>query len=294
MKHYIFFPTLFLLLFFSSLVVIADEKSLFWQAEDQQGKKHYIFGTIHSDDNRVSNFDPSVNHALKEVDIFLSEIDEVTDPSVLQLDQNIYPDYLTDTELDEIKLLADFHTIPESLAFKMKPWLLAVILNSSRPITPFNQDNLLKTQARDFSKPTKGIESIKQHFDTLDSFTIQQQMSILKNVLALSEDDKIKNYESLISAYLSFDSEKILEEDLRITKLIVPRELWNEFKDKFLISRNIFFVKKIIELAKDNKLFIAVGASHLAGESGLLNQLSKSGFNLIPMDSLIIGNQVNQ
>ncbi len=294
MKHYIFFPTLFLLLFLTSLVVIADEKSLFWQAEDQQGKKHYIFGTIHSDDNRVSSFDSSVTDAMKEVDIFLSEIDEVTDQSVLQLDQNLYPDYLTDTELDEIKLLADFHTIPESLTFMMKPWLLAVILNSSRPITPFNQDNLLKTQARDFSKPTKGIESVKQHFNTLDSFTIQQQMSILKNVLALSENDKIKNYESLISAYLSLDPEKILEEDLRITKLIVPRELWNEFKDKFLISRNIFFVKKIIQLAKDNKLFIAVGASHLGGESGLLNQLSKSGFNLLPMDALVIDKQVSQ
>lgn len=288
MRYYIFFPTVFLVFFFTSIVLAAEGNSLFWQLEDQQGKKHYIFGTIHTDDNRVSNFDPSVMNAIKEVDIFLSEVDEVTNPSVLQLEQEVYPDYLTEIELDKIKLLAEYHTIPEYLAFKMKPWLLAVILNSPRPITPFNQDNLLKTQARDFLKQTKGIESIKQHFNTLDSFTIKQQMSILKNVLALSEKNRINNYELLISAYLSSSPKKILEADLKVTKLIVPNELWGKFKTKFLINRNNFFVTKIIEYTKDNKLFIAVGASHLGGKSGLLNQLKKNGFKVSPMNALIV------
>ena len=29
--------------------------SIFWQITDLEGKKHYLFGTIHTDDNRVSN-----------------------------------------------------------------------------------------------------------------------------------------------------------------------------------------------------------------------------------------------
>ena len=105
MKYYIYFPTVFLVFFFTSLVLAAEGNSLFWQLEDQQGKKHYIFGTIHTDDNRVSNFDSSVMSAMKEVDIFLSEVDEVTDSKVLQLDQEVYPDYLTQIELDKIRLL---------------------------------------------------------------------------------------------------------------------------------------------------------------------------------------------
>jgi uncharacterized protein YbaP (TraB family) len=41
--------------------------------------------------------------------------------------------------------------------------------------------------------------------------------------------------------------------------------------------------KLIISISKDKQLFIAVGASHLAGQDGLLNQLRQSGFKISPI-----------
>ena len=38
------------------LLVPKQKKSIFWQVIDLEGKKHYLFGTIHTDDNRVLNF----------------------------------------------------------------------------------------------------------------------------------------------------------------------------------------------------------------------------------------------
>ena len=54
----------------------------------------------------------------------------------------------------------------------------------------------------------------------------------------------------------------------------------------FLTRRNKFFGERIKELIKGNRVFIAVGASHLGGETGLLKQFKDAGFELEPMKAL--------
>jgi len=277
--------------FFSITNVFALEKneqkkSIFWQVIDLEGKKHYLFGTIHTDDNRVSNFNSIVLDKLKEVDIFVMETDEILDRSILHIDSKIYDGYLTKQELEKIYLLADFHTMSRDNVLSMKPWLLAVIFDSPRPITPFNQDNLLKSKAEDFLKITQGLESPKEHFKVLDSFTIDEQMTLLKAVLKKDLKQKEKNYELLIKAYLSFDAEKILDVDSRVTKSFISQSIWEKIELNLLVKRNKIFGQRIMELIDGNRLFIAIGASHLGGKTGLLKQFQDAGFLLNPMEAL--------
>ena len=261
-------------------------KSVFWQITDKQEKKHYLFGTIHTDDNRVSNFNPIVLDKLKEIDIFVMETDEILDRSILQVDSKIYEGRLTEKELEKIYALADFHTMSRESILSMKPWLLAVIFDSPRPITPFNQDNLLKSKAEDFLKITQGLESPSEHFKVLDLFTIEEQMSLLKAVLKKDLKQKEDNYESLISAYLSSDVERILEVDSKITKSFISEDIWKKMELYLLTKRNKVFVDRIMELMEGNQIFIAVGASHLGGKTGLLNQFEDFGFKLKPIQAL--------
>ena len=104
------------------------------------------------------------------------EADEVIDRSILRVDPKVYNGYLSEEELEKINLLADFHTMPREHILSMKPWILAVIFDSPRPITPFNQDNLLKSKAEDFMKITQGLETPREHFKALDKFTIDDQI----------------------------------------------------------------------------------------------------------------------
>ena len=260
--------------------------SIFWQVTDLEGKEHYLFGTIHTDDNRVSNFNPIVEEKLKEIDIFVMEADEVIDRSILHVNPKIYNGHLSAEELEKINLLADFHTMPREHILSMKPWILAVIFDSPRPITPFNQDNLLKSKAEDFLKITQGLETPREHFKALDMFTIDEQMSLLKAVLKKDLEQKEVNYELLVSAYLTFNTEKILNTDILITKSFVSKAIWEKMEYYFLTRRNKFFGERIKELIKGNRVFIAVGASHLGGETGLLNQLKDAGFKLKPLQAL--------
>ena len=260
--------------------------SIFWQVTDLEGKEHYLFGTIHTDDNRVSNFNPIVEEKLKEIDIFVMEADEVIDRSILHVNPKIYNGHLSAEELEKINLLADFHTMPREHILSMKPWILAVIFDSPRPITPFNQDNLLKSKAEDFLKITQGLETPREHFKALDMFTIDEQMSLLKAVLKKDLEQKEVNYELLVSAYLTFNTEKILNTDILITKSFVSKTIWEKMEYYFLTRRNKFFGERIKELIKGNRVFIAVGASHLGGEAGLLNQFKDAGFKLKPLQAL--------
>ena len=260
--------------------------SIFWQVTDLEGKEHYLFGTIHSDDNRISNFNPIVLDKLKEIDVFVMETDEIIDRSILRVDPKVYKSFLSKEELEKVNLLADFHTMPREHILSMKPWILAVIFDSPRPITPFNQDNLLKSKAEDFMKITQGLETPREHFEALDRFTIDEQMSLLKAVLKKDFAQKEANYELLVSAYLTFNTEKILNTDILITKSLVSNAIWEKMEYYFLTKRNKFFGERVKELIKGNRIFIAVGASHLGGVTGLLNQFKDAGFKLKPIQAL--------
>ena len=47
----------------------ATEKGLFWKMESPKGIVSYLFGTIHTDDNRVADISPNVLAAINSVDL---------------------------------------------------------------------------------------------------------------------------------------------------------------------------------------------------------------------------------
>ncbi|MFM9835516.1 MAG: TraB/GumN family protein, partial [Methylophilaceae bacterium] len=53
-KFNAFLVTLFL--FGISIFAQAAEKGLFWKIESPTGVTSYLFGTMHTDDNRITNF----------------------------------------------------------------------------------------------------------------------------------------------------------------------------------------------------------------------------------------------
>ena len=268
------------------LSVNAEQKnSIFWHMKDLNGQAHYIFGTIHVDDSRVTNFHHNVYEALSTSTLFLNETDAIDDFSILFHPEAIIEKNFTSEELEKIKELSYFHTMPYENTIKMKPWLLAFIFNSPRPITPFNQDNLLKSKAIDKGLKTLGIETVNEHFETLDFFSDNEQLSILRAVLAKTENNKIEDYENLIKNYVEMNVDKILLIDQQNTKNLVSAQLWLKMKKKLLVDRNKLFADRIKSKLKNNHLFIAVGASHLGGENGLISQFKLMGFELTPLSA---------
>jgi uncharacterized protein len=258
----------------------ATEKGLFWKIESPKGVVSYLFGTIHSDDSRVSDISPNMLAAMKSVDTFMMEAGENNDPSVMLLKEGNLASQLTEAEFEQVRELADFHVMHMGAAMQMKPWLLAVVFDLPKPQTPFNLDNLLMAKAEELGKNVVGIETAKEHFGVRDDFSMDEQMVMLRAVLKRTPEQKEADFESLMTVYLEGDSDKITALNEKITAGMLPADIWAKIKDKLLDKRSVLMAERAIPVANEKPIFLAVGASHLAGEIGLISALKKAGYKL--------------
>jgi len=266
-----------------ALAAQATEKGLFWKLESPGGVTSYLFGTIHTDDNRVAEISPGVIAAIKQVDSFVMEVAENRDPSVMMLKEGNLASLLTEAEFEQVRELADFHVMHLGAAMQMKPWLLAVVFDLPKLQTPFAQDNLLMTKAEENLKEVIGIETAKAHFGVMDDFSLDEQMVMLRAVLKRTQAQKEADFERLMAAYLEGDSDKITALDEQITGGMLPKALWAKMRDRLLDKRNVVMAERTIKVANEKPVFVAVGASHLAGDNGLLAAFKKAGFKLSAM-----------
>jgi uncharacterized protein len=258
----------------------ATDKGLFWKLESPSGIVSYLFGTIHTDDNRVADISPNVINAIKSVDTFMMESAENNDPSFFMMKEGNLASLVTEAEFEQIRELADFHTMHLGAAMQMKPWLLAVVFDLPKPQTPFAQDNLLMTKSEEADKNVVGIETAKEHFGVMDDFSLDEQMVMLRAVLKRTPEQKEADFERLMAAYAKGDSDKIKALDEQITSGMLPKELSLKITDRLLEKRNVVMAERSIKAANEKSMFVAVGASHLAGESGLIEAFKKAGFKL--------------
>lgn len=267
-----------LMLSFSALSLA--QNGLFWKATAPSGKVTYLFGTIHTDDNRVTNFSPAVKDALKSSDSFMMETLAPNDPSVFMTEHGSLEGFLNEKELDTLLQLAEFHVMHRDAALNMKPWLLAVVFDSPRPLTPFGQDNLLMSQAEDLGKEVIGIEDTQEHFGVMDNFSHEEQLLMLRAVLKRTQQTKQNDFDKILNAYLQGNADKISQLDDKITGAMLPANLWARMRVKLIDERNTVMAERVIEEGVAKNIFVAVGASHLAGPGGLVAKLKQAKYQL--------------
>jgi hypothetical protein len=131
--------------------------------------------------------------------------------------------------------------------------------------------------AREKKKPVTGLETAQEQIDILMGKSIDEQVVDIRKYL-----EKIDEADTLTS--------KIV--DLYFAQDIVG--LWAVTTDnkeyigdmkRLLEDRNNNWMKKLPGLMKDKPQFIAVGALHLAGPTGLVYQLRKAGYTVTPVNS---------
>jgi uncharacterized protein len=266
-----------------SISAMATEKGLFWKMESPNGQTSYLFGTIHTDDNRVTDFTPPVLAALKSVDTFMMEVQQSNDNRFYLLPEGNLAQQLTAAEFEKVRDLADFHVMHLGAALQMKPWLLAVVFDLPKPQTPFAQDNVLMTTSEDLLKNIEGLETPQEHFGVMDGFSMDEQLVMLRAVLKRTPEQKERDFERLMAAYLKGDSDNITALDAQITGGMLPKPLWDKMRKALLDDRNGVMAERAIKATNEKSVFIAVGASHLSGDNGLIAAFKNAGYRLTPI-----------
>lgn len=274
----------FAVIFFAaSQIALAADNGLLWKLEAPSGKVSYLLGTMHTDDQRVTEFSPKILDAFNQSEAFMMETLPPRDPSIFMMKQGTVSEMMTEKEFDQVRELANFHSMHIEAAMRMKPWLLAVIFDLPKPKALYSMDELLMAKAEEQFKRIVGLEKTSEHFSVLDSVSMNDQMVMLRAVLKRSQKTKERDYEKLLKTYQSGDLKKIIELDDKITGGMLPKAVWENMRVKLIDERNVGMAEGLISEAKDKAVFAAVGASHLAGEGGILGRLRGAGFSVTPV-----------
>jgi uncharacterized protein YbaP (TraB family) len=261
----------------------AEDRGLLWKIEASGAPPSYLFGTIHTDDARVTDFSPKFKQAFKESQDFMMEVLPPRDMTPIFMKQGSLKDVLRPEELEQVRQLAEMHAIQSDIALRMKPWLLAAIFSLPRAQSPFTLDILLFGLASGSGKRVMGLEDAEAHFGALDSLSDAEQLILLRAALEQTPEEKARDFEAVVQAYLGKEIETIAAVDEKRLGGISP-ELWEKVRALLLDRRNVHMAEGIIRQMKQSRVFVAVGAAHLPGEGGLLDRLRKAGYRLTPIE----------
>ena len=261
-------------------------KGLLWRIESPGAGSSYLFGTIHSDDRRVTALPEPVIKALDASNRFTMEAIIDGEGLVHMAEAMYFSDGRTLEQVvgkklyaESVKVLAA-RGIPTPGVEKQKPWAVMMALSMPPPKTGEYLDLILQDRATRQNKPVSGLETVQEQLAVFDELPLPDQVALLKEAVQ-AQDTFEKDLEEIIEAYLARDIAALAEAGAKHKP--DNDRLHRSVMDRLLTRRNTRMVARLGPILKDGNAFIAVGAAHLPGESGLLNLLEKAGYRVTPV-----------
>lgn len=244
----------------------------------------HVFGTIHSDDVRVTNLPEPVRRALEVADRVAVEV--VLDETLLLLsatalvfaDGRNLPMVLDDELYGRTAAAVESLGIPEIALRQFKPWAVVTMLSVPPAKTGQFLDLMLYSTVRARGIEVIGLESVSEQLSLFDNLADQEQIELLKETLK-NLDRLPLVFENLIQTYLKRDLAGLVRISEDLAKY-GDTELGVKFQEKLIDSRNERMVERMLPLLEQGDLFVGVGALHLPGQKGILFILERLGYSV--------------
>ncbi len=290
-----------LLLFFLSISILqsckaqqpplsqnADDNTLLWEVSGNNIKSpSYIFGTFHMLCKDDIHFSENLNKAIAQAEevYFEIDLDDVSSTLGVMLFMNMkdgktLKDLYTPEEFDKVKTyFEDSLKMPMSVVKRMKPMFLQAMLYPK--LMPCNKasgvEEELMVIAKNNKKEIKGLETIAEQAAVFDSIPYDvQAKELLKGIDSLPFYSN--EFVQMVETYKTQQLKKIGE-------LFSQSEFnMDEQQQEFLLNRrNRNWVQQLKSIMANKNVFVAVGAGHLPGKSGLIELLKDAGYTLRPI-----------
>ena len=281
----------------TAVIATAAHSQLLWKVTDNNsGKTSYVFGTHHFAPLSLLDSIKGLDAALQNADKVYGELDmqAAMDPSALMGMQQMMM-APADSTIDKVlttKQLADLNMawakygtdqIPMNALYVLKPAGLSTqlaALMSAKVLPDINVgqgiDNELQVRARKAGKQVAGLETMEFQTNMLLGDPISKQAEDLVETIE-DIDAEAGKLVRLTNAYLA-QNYKDIETICAESVLKNP-----ESAEKMIISRNNNWMKQLEPEMKNSNLLVVVGAGHLVGDKGILNQLKQAGYTVTPV-----------
>ena len=264
------------------------DRALFWSIHNNDRVCGYLLGTIHSEDPRVLDFSEEFLGLLRSNEVFAMEL--VPDlPTLSRLTEYMHlapgqklEDVVGRERFDALASALSSYQVPVGFISRMKPWAAMMTLSTPPPETGFFMDLSLSLRASGNGLQVVGLETLEQQLSFLENMPLAMQLSLLDQ--ALKEFKRVAEvHDQMVDAYLQNDLQKLQElSDEQLQE--DGEEASRYFIDFGIVDRNRRMAESLFPHLETNRVFVAVGALHLAGEQGLMNLLRREGYELRPLD----------
>lgn len=260
------------------------ERGLLFEVRTLAGASSYLFGTIHSEDERVMNLPPPVRSAFDGARVFVMEVVPDSEAIIQSMVAMVYTDGRTLAEVTgqdlyrELVVAVKTRGMSEEAIKDFKPWAVVTILGVPPPGTGEFLDLHLYKSALADGKPVIGLETMEEQLAVFGGLSESDQVALLEQTLEVL-DELPGAYKRLLDTYLRRD----LAELLRLGDEYLhggDSALGERFKAAALDLRNVRMTERMLPLFEQGEHFVAVGALHLPGGQGILARLRAAGFEV--------------
>lgn len=256
------------------------EQGLLFELTRQSLPPVYLFGTIHSGEPEVLAFVNSVKPYQSRASCFVMEVEPealsalsmlsgfwLTDGSTLQ---SVVGEKMYNQVMKKAKILH----IPESSFTYMKPWAVTLMFSMPKQTGVKILDLEIHAQAVSLGQSISGLESMQEQLSVFDSLSLKEQIQLLKTTLD-NVDNLDEQYGRLLTAYLTKDLSKLMEIGQQTATSSVAEA---KLMEKLLDNRNQLMFERLQPLIRQDVCFVALGALHLPGDTGLLRLFERAGY----------------
>ena len=265
--------------------------ALLWKVSGKGlSQPSYLFGTYHFLTNAFIDTLPAVKAAYGNSKAVAGElvIDSSLQPAVMQAA------ILNGTTLKQ--LLPDTLYTKAATWFKSEAGVDLAVFNNFNPVTVMTLamaiaqqkyfpnkpgevqlDTYFQQEGKKDGKKILGLETVDVQINALyKQLSLQRQVELL-NELFNGKDSLKQSIDKMNRAYISQDMEELQQE--MYSSSYKPEEI-----KVLLDDRNSHWAQELPAIMQQQPVFVAVGALHLVGKSGLVSQLRAQGYTVTPVN----------
>ena len=259
-------------------------QGLIFSVQRDGGLRSYLVGTMHSEDERVTGLIRYFTPLIEEVEVLAIEMvpDAVTllavgAATLLPPDQSLRG-LVGDDQFRALSEAASDRGLSPDVLNRLKPWAAAVTLGMPASRTGRFLDMEIYLQALQLQRRIVGLETAAEQLAVFDGMAPEVQLILLAEMIK-NAPQMPKQLEELTAVYLEGDLE-LIDRFARAQYAGMPDSIMRWFDDRLLDQRNERMLNRLPQLLDGASVLVAVGAMHLAGDTGLVAGLRRLGYQV--------------
>ncbi len=265
-------------------------QGLLWQVAKDGKPVGHLFGTIHMSDADVLAVPPPVLDAFNAAKSLSVEI--ILDGPAVQrlamamaLPQGQRLDAIVPADVYDKAIAASApYGLQAAQLARLKPWAVALLISvppdeqQRRAQGALALDMWLQQRAAAQGKPVHALETVAEQVTAFEGLSQADQVAQLRSA-SIDLDEKQRYFVAMKDAYLRRDLDAIHR--LARQSMDPDDESLREALDERLFGvRNRRMAERMAERFDEGGAFVAIGALHLPGETGVLRLLEQRGYTV--------------